>query len=106
MRTNCPPSGRLTIVFFGDIHVCQRHANSAATGHRLICVQNDILDHLSQLTLVCFNRPQISRNVHLVIGTGAAQGELHGVLDRGPDPDQFLYRLAALGEGQQAGLSG
>ena len=87
---------RNDLVSRGDLH-------RAPERHRLAGVEHEVLDHLGQLPLVGVHGPQVLVDDKPIVGTRAAQRELHRVFQDRRRRERPLERLAALREGQQLG---
>ena len=69
--------------------------------HGLLRVDEDVAEHLDQLSFIRVDRPEVGRRIDFAAYSGAAQDQAGGLLQDAPDRDGLLRRHAAFRERQQ-----
>jgi hypothetical protein len=77
-------------------NICGSDSNGSTLRHRLIRIDDDILDNLVDLADIYFYRPQIGRQIEIAPGLGPAQCKCGTTNDDIRDGCDLLYRCAAL----------
>src|SRR5271166_627816 len=92
---------RVRQVLGGSSHVLRRDLEVPATRHRLTRVEYDVLDHLTDLSLVSLNLSQVRGGGKAVVAARATQCEPNRALENGAQVNGPHDRRASLGESQK-----